>query len=717
MVKPKLSYSTDEPLTNSEDDAFGRQPFAKRIAETIIRRFDNNNIVLAIYGKWGEGKTTLMNFIENELQEQTDFVCINFNPWRFSSEEQLIKGYFMKLAESLEESLETEVEKVGNWTERYLSSIAAFFNRSDFAKEVGHLLSNADLEELKNRIQNILIKNKRQVVVFMDDIDRLNKQEIQSIFRLIKLTANFHYLVYVLAFDDEVVADSLQDRYGTFNQQAGRRFLEKVVQVPISLPKISEADLQNYCFSAINRLVEHFEIKLTPDDVNGFVYNFKKGIEPRLLNARMAIRYINSLYITVPILKDEVNFTDLLLIEGIKIFYPKIYHSIYNDSSLFLGTSLSGTSPSQTEKEILGKQLELIFQLVNGNEIENLKELLSNLFPRLQTIYGNIYYSQDSEKEWAKYKRIASKRYFEKYFLYSIPHDDVSDQSVDSLISSLSYDTIEDIYQQFHNVIRSENSSNFLYKLQLSIENLNSYEGVKLATVIGLSGDSFPQYKQSNILPISTPFSRAASIVANLIGNIPDQNQRIEDAQSILDLTKPLSFGREIISWIRLKEPEDSTLSELEEKEQYLTHFAKRISKEISEDENAFDTFDDDAPMLLHIWSKYKSKNEVNRYVSKVISENPDNIFKIINTFNKLAYPMTGTKAPYKGDFDRDEYDFLVDTIDPEIIIDAIKMNYDQSILEIDKEDYPYSNKRDDNLLIKQFLWIHSKVTVDDDKK
>ena len=68
----------------------------------------------------------------------------------------------------------------------------------------------------------------------IDDIDRLDRTETQAIFKLVKLSASFNHTSYVLAFDDEIVAAAIGEKYGQGGLEAGRAFLEKISGPPAS---------------------------------------------------------------------------------------------------------------------------------------------------------------------------------------------------------------------------------------------------------------------------------------------------------------------------------------------------------------------------------------------------------------------------------------------------------------------------------------------------
>lgn len=68
------TYSSDAPVQQVTQDRFKRWPFAKRIAETIAARKDPSSLVVGIYGAWGEGKTSVLNFIGQELKSHDSVV-------------------------------------------------------------------------------------------------------------------------------------------------------------------------------------------------------------------------------------------------------------------------------------------------------------------------------------------------------------------------------------------------------------------------------------------------------------------------------------------------------------------------------------------------------------------------------------------------------------------------------------------------------------------
>jgi hypothetical protein len=119
LYKSKGVYLSDAPIFDVDEDKFDRAEFAKRIAATIGSKIDPSSIVIGLYGPWGDGKTTVLNFVQNELNRFDSVICFKFNPWRFEDESVLLTTFFETLATVLQRKLSTHREEIGKTLSRY----------------------------------------------------------------------------------------------------------------------------------------------------------------------------------------------------------------------------------------------------------------------------------------------------------------------------------------------------------------------------------------------------------------------------------------------------------------------------------------------------------------------------------------------------------------------------------------------------------------------
>ena len=118
------SLLSDAPLKRPEDDILGRAGFAKTLAGAIVEMPAPDGFVFALYGDWGTGKSTTLNFVQHYLEEQDAEKCpiiVRFNPWWFSGSEQILRAFFQHLRLAFRQSLSKKIAKdVGAALQRYL---------------------------------------------------------------------------------------------------------------------------------------------------------------------------------------------------------------------------------------------------------------------------------------------------------------------------------------------------------------------------------------------------------------------------------------------------------------------------------------------------------------------------------------------------------------------------------------------------------------------
>jgi predicted KAP-like P-loop ATPase len=180
-----------------------------------------------------------MNFIKTELAPEEN-VIVDFNPWLFSDQEHLLKAFFATIAAALNTSIKKSKENIG----KLLSDYGDLIGSIKFAGiglpnvvNFGKKLNDVTTEQLKERVNQAIKDSGKRIVVFVDDIDRLDVKEVQYLFKLIKLVGDFFNTTYVLAFDDEMVAGALAPLYGDGQKNTGYQFLEKIIQAPLLIPK------------------------------------------------------------------------------------------------------------------------------------------------------------------------------------------------------------------------------------------------------------------------------------------------------------------------------------------------------------------------------------------------------------------------------------------------------------------------------------------------
>ena len=89
-----VDFFGDGALEDPADDALGYAPFATKLSDALLKLKPQSGLVLALYGSWGGGKSTMLNFVEKDLGKRAGIeppIIVRFNPWWFSGQEDLAR--------------------------------------------------------------------------------------------------------------------------------------------------------------------------------------------------------------------------------------------------------------------------------------------------------------------------------------------------------------------------------------------------------------------------------------------------------------------------------------------------------------------------------------------------------------------------------------------------------------------------------------------------
>ncbi|WP_264524351.1 KAP family NTPase [Flavobacterium sp. N502536] len=703
-------FSADRPISKQIEDKFQRFEFAKRVATTINNRKNEDCIVIGLYGAWGEGKTSLLNFIESELLKNENILCVKFNPWRYTDENALLNQFFQKLADTLDSNLKTKKEKAGEVLKKYGKLInlelPVVGNIGETLANTGNILDSADIEELKSRLEEILKKTNSKIVIFIDDIDRLDKIEIHSIFRLVKLTADFTNTTYILSFDEEMVSAAIGERFGQGDQRSGQNFLEKIIQVPLKIPSAQPESLKDFCFEIVDNAINSNNIKITEEEIRRFVYQFTTNVLVRLDTPRLAIRYGNTISFSMPLLYKEVNIVDLLLIEALKIFYSEYYLFVKTNSELFIASS--NTVLGKDSIESRQQLLDNLGKEYTSSQKTGALRLIQELFPIRQddTIFSS--FDKNIIDTWFKNKNIVSPKYFNKYFSYSVMKGEISDIVFQNFMDETILLKPDEVTHALKTLIEQSTPDNVLYKFRSIEREIDWGKSKKISNSICDISDLFPSSQRNLFLSFGAPKSQAALFIYHLIRKHNNKEEQYQFSKELLSRKSKFDFAYDLYAWLKGEDNDKQeffTDKEIIELENILLDKALEESKNNS----IFQQFPDYAHDLFIIWIK-KEKKGLNKYIKNILNKSPNALLDLIKIYVPTA-TSTAVKGPYKSDFSEDNYKYFISLFDKNYINKITNKIFSKN--ELDSEEVKWrrrhESKQDDINIIRQFKYWYKK--------
>ncbi|MFP1712963.1 P-loop NTPase fold protein [Gardnerella vaginalis] len=373
-----MGYVADKPIEKADEDLLGRSDFAKQFGKSICEYDSKDGLVIGLYGKWGSGKTSIINMaiseipvveaqkIENEkwyprvykrikkifTSQKTEEdqnhnpIIIRFSPWNYSDKNNLISLFFHELKNKLGVTKGEENKgKIGKAISQYSDIIdillfipvvgpaIAPILKTTFKAAGAKLMETPSLNDAKEKLCEALEDFNHKIIVFIDDIDRLTTPQIKDIFQLVKQVGDFPNIIYVLTMDREIVCNALSE----YHNIDGDDYLKKIVQVSFEVPEIDRSLLPEILKGRLNKVIHKNDCEEEFENNNYFEKVLEYCVNPYIKNIRDINRLLNAFQFKYGVLWKETSFVDLLAITAIEIFEPKLYEWIIDNAIYVCG--------------------------------------------------------------------------------------------------------------------------------------------------------------------------------------------------------------------------------------------------------------------------------------------------------------------------------------------------------------------------------------------
>lgn len=378
---------SDRPISKREDAEKAQLDICDEIVSSILSYKSVDPITLHINGAWGSGKSSCLNLIRNEFDNQRDkffdlngqlYLTASFNPWNVIDKTQLTSEFFSTLSATFHRN---KVKKFMEKSLKISSTIASLLGKEklsqqlsalkDYIKLTNQSESNNTLSESKEKIQKKLETSSFKRLIFIDEIDRLQAEEIAIVFQLINNVCDLPNLIFIIAFDQEIVSSSLAeylskiksektfsgkittDKSGSFpygnakitdagffpaeskvelvekeKSDVGDLYLQKIIQYRFNVPVLKR--LERY--SILEKSLLNFNI-MDKKDITTFDVEIKSIPLSSIssFNYPRQIKRLCSYFVDDDHhLEKYINFGDIILLKTLKFFYPSTYNNFLN---------------------------------------------------------------------------------------------------------------------------------------------------------------------------------------------------------------------------------------------------------------------------------------------------------------------------------------------------------------------------------------------------
>lgn len=431
MKNANADVLVDPPIKSKTQDRLNRAPLAEKVADMVLSYKGHESFVIGIEGDWGSGKTSFIEMMLEHIKKTSKTnapIVIKFNPWNFTNIDALYSDFFAQFGDCF-----------GN-KKKWINYGKKIFQRTNldisfFGFSIGKSGAGTSLRELRNQIESDLNKVDNKIIIVVDDIDRLDKQETREVFKLVKLNANFPNVTYILAYARDKVEVILGDDF------PGAEYLKKIVQVSFTLPQPPNHQLYAILGEELDKLLDAKPHKKVIDkywDSNRWGNLAESGFKYIFKTIRDINRFVSSWRLDYLIVGyEEVNPIDFLGIEVIRVFAPQMYAAIRENKELFTKTD-SLYPGARDDKDTRKKLFEEILGKAPPEIRTHLQQACRQIFPVVDGLYTNMTYGHDWAPKWRKNLQVCSDECFDTYFLLAIPTGKTSQVELDAILSTLS---------------------------------------------------------------------------------------------------------------------------------------------------------------------------------------------------------------------------------------------------------------------------------------
>lgn len=428
-------------------DFLHRDIIIEHIYNSILNVKADNSFVIGINGAWGSGKTTTVNIVKEKIKNNInnkDLILNDFNPWIYDNPQNMMVGLLKSILNEADiTSNPLEHEKI------FKSLINVIFKKAGFDDTfVNNFFYNLDtVEKIKDELDDFLEFNQKRVVLFVDNLERAEADNIIFLFKLIGQVFDLKRITYVIIYDEDRLKDIFSDKL-----KIDYHYIEKIIQQNISIPPIQQELLWNVCRVCIEKLLIFYGEKNL--DEYRLIVNL---IVSEVKDLRMLKRFLNTVVTETFAVPHYLSKYTLFALNTIKFFDENLYYNIYQNKRYFITTDkiydMNTRYMDINKKENNEKAKDLFDELIK-NKNKEYQEILSNMFIAVkrylsgQDIINDRY--EDIDYDLIRInKSIYSGMYFDIYFSQSENEFLEIDKDIDDFIECINYIKDENLLYEF----------------------------------------------------------------------------------------------------------------------------------------------------------------------------------------------------------------------------------------------------------------------------
>ena len=291
----KSNLYNDSPISNPSDDILNRKQNALQVSRLIRNNKSESSLAVGIVGEWGNGKTSFMNFVEDSFKDDKDYIIVHFNSWLNISVHSIISDFFS----TVEKKIRTHSVDISKDIKKYGNNVLSISKTStaETLLNAVKIIPDSNLSDDFDNINQLLNKLDKKVIVFFDDLDRLQPNEVFEVLKLIRNTASFDVFNYVVGYDKDYLIKALEKN----NIPYPEKYCEKIFLKEFPLPPIRTREINNFIKTGVQNIIEgnSKEVEEFFEYEESYRFYNNENLFESINNIRNAKRFLNEFIVSI----------------------------------------------------------------------------------------------------------------------------------------------------------------------------------------------------------------------------------------------------------------------------------------------------------------------------------------------------------------------------------------------------------------------------------
>lgn len=472
LYKRTHPFFIDAPTTN---DGYNRDFLFRTLLDKVLSTFDShyfvenpNSFTILLSESFGIGKTSFLCQMKKAIRRgeyQKKIIYVEFRPWLCEKTETMITEFFSALHQELNRHF---ILPTGMFSS-YLSLLVEKVPDSYYSFMLKSLYKKKTLTTEHDRIMTFLKQIDRPIVISIDDVDRLHDDEVKLMLNLIRDTADFPNLFYIIAADKKNLCLSLE-RLGI---EAPEVYMKKFINFECLFPA-NDAVLKKIFQEKLDSVLREYSCIGNKDLIINSIFEIEN-----LLNAfetpRDIVRFFNVFTFAMDCIErngmmSEINVADLFAISIIQHLNINLYRIFRDDDSLLLSynerTKSLRISPSY-KSVFEDPMFAEIAKGTNPEEedisIAEINDVIADVFVQKQTIFRYVicFLFEQERKDINGYSMRYPDSYF-RYFAFNRKHTQIPGAKVRAIFSPTYKQLCEVVFRE---ILQRGQESSFIHNI------------------------------------------------------------------------------------------------------------------------------------------------------------------------------------------------------------------------------------------------------------